>query len=478
MSGTKEFNASPTISRFIKSRALIKGIIGPFGSGKSVGCVMGLASLAAMQEPSADGVRHSRFAVIRNTYRQLQDTTMNTVFDWFPNGYAGKYRPSEHRYILEYGDIKSELLFRALDRPEDVDNLLSLELTGAWLNEYREIPFDVLVNLLGRVGRYPGDKKARMRTIMMDTNPPPMGSPWYDLFEESLDPAVEAALSRALANSVDGDRPLLELFRQPGGKDENAENLENLPEGYYDTMIALNADKGDDWVNVHVHAQYGPDPSNLPVFPQYRASLHAPDPFVYKLNPGAQVYIGMDFGRTPACVLCQQMPNLRWAVFAEVVTENCTTEEFVPKLDALLHRWGLTKEDVMIFGDPAGGYGTEQDRRTSFDILRQNGYVVHAGAKSPEVRLGAIRGLLSTLIEGVPALVINKAECPTLARGFASEYKYSRNQEGEMKPEPRKNKYSHPHDALQHLLGRFKSGKAHKPQDTILPKNKPWTPYA
>lgn len=475
----KAFNAAPTISQYIQSRALIRGIIGPFGSGKSVGSVMALVRMMHQQEPDENGLRHSRMAIIRNTYRQLQDTTLNTVFDWLPNGVAGRYKPSEHKYVIEYGDIRSEWLFRALDRPEDVDNLLSLEITGAWINEYREIVMEVLVNLLGRIGRFPDTKTSRMRGIVMDSNPPFMGSDWYELFEEGIDPSVAAALEDALSDSVDGPRPLLEYFKQPGGKSPDAENLENLPDGYYDTLVALNADRGEDWVNVHVHSEYGPDPSNLPVYPQYRSDIHSPDPFPYTINPGLPYYVGMDFGRTPAAVLLQQMRNLRWVVFSELVTENCTTSEFIPLVEAWLQRWNIPRSEVVCYGDPAGAYGAEQDRTTSFQLLRAAGFTIHAGAKVPETRLGAVRELLTKLIEGVPALVVDRRECPTLARGFAGEYKYRRNQEGEMHPEPRKNRYSHPHDALQHLLGRFKTRPVSAGlQDTIIPKAKPWSPYA
>jgi hypothetical protein len=51
--------------------------------------------------------------------------------------------------------VHIEWLFRALDRPNDVKKLLSLELTGGWINECREMPRSVVDMLQGRVGRYP-----------------------------------------------------------------------------------------------------------------------------------------------------------------------------------------------------------------------------------------------------------------------------------------------------------------------------------
>ena len=40
------------------------------------------AVATAEQERGPDGVRHTRFAVIRNTYRELEDTTRKTFEKW------------------------------------------------------------------------------------------------------------------------------------------------------------------------------------------------------------------------------------------------------------------------------------------------------------------------------------------------------------------------------------------------------------
>ena len=45
-------------------------------------------------------------------------------------------------------DLDLEVIFLALDRPEDVKKLLSLELTGIWINEAREIPKVLLMRVL------------------------------------------------------------------------------------------------------------------------------------------------------------------------------------------------------------------------------------------------------------------------------------------------------------------------------------------
>ena len=60
-----------------------------------------------------------------------------------------------YTHFMNIGDVELEVIFLALDRPEDVKKLLSLELTGIWINEAREIPKSIIDACTMRVGRYP-----------------------------------------------------------------------------------------------------------------------------------------------------------------------------------------------------------------------------------------------------------------------------------------------------------------------------------
>ena len=170
-----DYEHVPTIRDFSRDNNFIRGLMGPFGSGKSSGCVIEIIRRAQAQQPGPDGVRRTRWAVIRNTYPQLKDTTVKTFHQWFAPESFGKWTPSSHDYkITGIKGCEIEIMFRALDRPEHVANLLSLELTGAWVNEAREIPWTIIKALRGRVGRYPAarDGGPSWFGIIMDTNPP------------------------------------------------------------------------------------------------------------------------------------------------------------------------------------------------------------------------------------------------------------------------------------------------------------------
>ena len=427
----------PTIWLFSQSRKFIRGLMGPFGSGKSSGCVMELVQWAARQ-PAVEAVRRSRFAVVRNTYRQLSDTSIKTWLDWLPDGEFGTYAKSDHNYLLrmpldDATVVESEILFRALDRPEHVSNLLSLELTGAWVNEAREIPWAVIKALQGRVGRYPSirDGGCVDPGLIMDTNPPDDDSWWYKLFEVDC------------ADNV-------EIFKQPSGRSPEAENLRNLPPGYYENQMK-GADP--DYIRVYVDGLYGYVKDGKPVFSEYNDGLHCA---VIEPITDVPIKCGWDFGLAPACVFTQLLPDGRWAIFEELCGDDIGISTFA---DAVLQ---LRAErfrgySFMDYGDPAGAQRSamtaDRDAKTCFDILRGKGIGIEPGEQNLTIRLESVKRPLNTLRSGKPQLILHP-RCTMLRKGFAGRYQYRRirvaGSAERYHDEPEKNEYSHPHDALQY----------------------------
>src|SRR3990167_10406322 len=219
------------LKAFAGSLAFVRGIMGPFGSGKSTVCVMEILKRSVEQQPGPDGVRRTRWAIIRNTYPELKSTTIKTWNFWIPTSWGKMNFGSPITHRLKTPTLDIEILFLALDQPDDSKKLLSLEITGAWVNEARQIDKAVIDALTARVGRYPAklDGGATWSGIIMDTNPPDDQSWWY---------------SAAEIEKPDG----WEFFRQPGGLTPEAENIENLPENYYDRQIA---GKTSDWIAVN-----------------------------------------------------------------------------------------------------------------------------------------------------------------------------------------------------------------------------------
>lgn len=406
--------------------------MGPIGSGKSTACVMEILRRSAEQAPDNGGVRRSRWAVVRNTYPELKTTTIKTWHQWMPPeiGHWRDEGPPTHH--VKTHDLDMEVMFVALDRPQDVRKLLSMELTGAWVNEAREIPKAVLDGLTGRVGRYPPvrDGGATWSGIIMDTNPPDSDHWWYRLAEEER---------------PDG----FAFFRQPSGLAPNAENIQFLPAGYY-TRAALG--KGEDWVKVYVRGEYGFVRDGKPVYPEFVDALHA-----VEIAPDKRfdLHVGIDFGLTPAAVFVQRTPTGCARVVGELVTQDMGAMRFGELLHAeLAGRYnGFTIGSIT--GDPAGDIRAQTDETTPFDMLRAckvNAFP--ALTNDFNMRREAVAQPLSRLVDGKPGLVVSTG-CRWLRKAMAGAYCYRRVQvsgQERYRDVPDKGEYSHVAEALQYAM--------------------------
>lgn len=439
------FNDVPTIKKFYLSNKKIRAICGPYGSGKSSGCVITMLRHTCEQMPDPHGVRRTRWVIVRNTYRQLKDTTKKTIDYWLR---FAEWRESEFKYILKFRlqdntIVESEWLLRALDRPEHIANLLSLEITGAWLNEAREIPKEIFDAIEGRL-RYPPtirDKDGKVLYgptwlgILLDTNPPDEDHWFYKYFEENRPEKAE-------------------IFHQPSGLSPEAENIRNLPPNYYQDLCV---GKDQDWIDVYVHGKYGSVRSGKPVFSLYNDEIHcAKEPLAPLM--GFPLIIGMDFGLTPAAVILQKPPR-RLFVLDEVVAEEAIDViEFIRYmlLPFIEEREYYRSKNFIIVGDPAGKARSQVDGRSVFEAINQLGVRAYpAYTNSLQIRLNAVNQYLTRLDtfagEMKPAFLLSPT-CRMLRQAMKGKYRMKRVATGtDMYSDiPVKDKWSHVADALQY----------------------------
>jgi hypothetical protein len=429
--------AGPVIEAFHKSTAFVRMLMGPFGSGKSVAAVMEMLWRAAEQQPAPDGKRYTRWAVIRSTYPELSTTTIKTFQQWVPRELGTLRAQPPMSFHIRVGDIDAEFLFLALDREDDVRKLLSLELTGAWINEAREVPKAVFEALTGRVGRFPQMSIGgpSWSGVILDTNPPDTEHWLYHAFEN-------------------GERPAdWEIFKQPSGLSPDAENRANLPANYYERLAA---GKDEDWVRVYVHGEYGFVREGQPVFPMFRDSVHV-GPEALPPIPGLPIALGVDFGLTPAAVFGQRLPDGRWHIFDEFVCDNAGVIRLAEGLTAYVRATYPDNPIAAVFGDPAGNIRSQNDEKTALEILREHtGWKVRpAPSNDWTMRREVAVAALNRMIDGKPGFLLSP-KCPMLRKGFAGGYHYRAIRASitgrQYDEKPQKNEYSHPHDALQYLL--------------------------
>lgn len=420
----------------------VRLIMGPVGSGKSTVCVVEIFRRSAQMPVCTDGYRRSRWCVVRNTNQQLRQTTFATWKQWFPPGVAGVWKESEKTFYLNVGDIRAEILFLPLDTPDDAQRLLSLELTGVFFNEAREIAPELIIAAFSRLGRYPSKamlppgSDAPWYGMIMDTNPPSRDSFIYEKFEEECPEGWE-------------------IFKQPGGLDPKAENRDNLPPTYYEDMMS---GATEDWINVHVHGQYGRSLVGRPVFENtFKRAFHVSDEILSPIRlEGPTVYIGMDFGRTPAAVIGQRDWRNRLNVLDALYVENIGLERFLNNHLKPLLREKFPYNQYLVIGDPAGWAKSQLSEESAGDVLRKCGLqAVRAPTNDIDRRIQAVESLLSQQTDGGPMLLFSSentsAGMKHLIGALDGGYKYKRRTDGSYDTTPMKDKFSHCADATQYL---------------------------
>jgi hypothetical protein len=443
----------PTVSAYMRSDARHRWILGPFGSGKSVGSQFEIPRRAAMQRASIlDSQKKTRIAVVRNTMPQLRDTTMKTFFDWFPNGSLGEYHGLTKTYHIKKDDLNCEVIFRALDDEADVSNLLSIELTAAYLNEFRDIRREIVEALDGRLGRYPRMSDGGPTWIGMwgDSNMPEIGSYWHNMLE-GFDP--DDGKTKKPNGWEKFVQPPAMIRTAPGEYRLNpaAENLANLPPQYYENLIK---NKTEDYIRTYVMCEYGRSKGGKPVHPMFNRLIHvAKQPIIPNRNN--LLLISADFGLTPAMVLKQQDAFGRVLTLDSITTFGMGIERAIETRLLPLLRRKYDGFDMFVTGDPSGGRGSEADETSCADIFRRYknkglGKVKLAWTNNPIHRQGATDHFLSMLVDrGMPAYQIDPG-ATELISALEGGYMFKKFKDGRPSSDVEKNEWSHVGEANEY----------------------------
>jgi len=422
-----------TTAQFIACSSDVQVLTGPVGSGKSSAAAFKLMRLAMNTLRGRDGVRRSRSIIIRNTYRELADSCIRTFFHWVPRG-AGEWREADMEFrIRQPGVHDHQFMFRAFDSAADVGKLLSTEYSYAWLSEARELPEELMHMLPARL-RFPSQQNTPgfCGKVLIESNPSDL-SHW--LYRVGIE-----------------ERPQgWSVFQQPSGLSPEAENVQNLPAGYYQSLIAS---RPRAWVDCFVHGKWVFYSSDMPVFPEWIGSRHIARQVLDPVS-GERVVIGLDFGLTPAAVFLQRSAAGQWRVLDELCTDNMGAARFALELRHLINA-RYKSSPVEIWGDPAGEQRAQTDEATPYQILAAKGIeATPAPTNDWTTRRESVAALLNASdMSGGPALLVSPA-CRILSRGMAGDYRYKRIQvsgTARYGQEPVKTSSSHACDALGYAL--------------------------
>jgi len=520
LSSTWTYETSPIAWRYKNDRGFAAFIIGPVGSGKSVPSLQRIIDLGKEQARSSDGIRHSRFAVVRNTMPELRATTAVTYNQIYPDSAFGEIiwrSPATHVIAPRGSDLDIEVNLIALDKPKDVKKLLSLELTGAFINEVREVPRSVIARMSERVGRFGiNERPSTWSGLWADSNPPDADH-WLYTWDQ-----VERPAGYTFYNQPPG---VLEVKPYMGGVEINDENFPEyqgmrltsalcliyyrgkvqrvdcpievikaadrywMVNPWMENLVALSkVDAGTnplgarsyygralggktlEEIQSYLQGVYTFVSDGRRVIPQYNAQVHSRE-FVPVL-PDEPILGGMDIGGgtlQPSCLLFQKHPRGVYLAHREVVCFDMGVKRFGELIGEALQKHFPTHVERgligMFWGDPAGEKRDEIFETASFDFLRSEFDMTCEAAPSqdPKMRQAALSAPCERLIDGKPGLLLNKTGCPTLHKGLMGAWHFKRlavSGEERFADKPSKNDESHICDGAGY--GFLGAGEFHK----------------
>ena len=433
------YSPPPSVAGFFLGEKFIELIVGPVGSTKTTAAIMKIAYHASQMAPCRDGIRRSKAVWVRNTKEQLKDTSVPDFLRWFPDGLAGAYIRTDFKFLLRFGNVECEVLFRGLDDHNDVRRLLSLQTSFGIIDEFREINQAVFDALQGRVGRYPSKLDNGVGCVTDD------GRPNMHIWGASNPPDMETSWELLLTEPPDN----VGVHFQPSGMSAEADWLEYLPQDYYANLMK---GKSEDWIDVYIHAKFGKTLAGLPVYRTFRPDFHiAKSPLIPIRLSERPLIIGMDFGLNPSATINQLDIRARFLTYDALTSDNMGIERFLSsKLKPLLAS-KYAGFPVVVIGDPAGQARAQTDERTCFDMVRRAGLkVIAARTNVTAARVAAVEKFLNRQIDGGAARLLCPEGAKPLITAYRGGYRYRIKKNGESEDNPDKGLYSHIADADQY----------------------------
>lgn len=446
---------APTINKFHNDRSKFfhRMIMGPRGSSKSVGCAHEIILSTLASAPTCLNKRQSRWLIGRDTVGELLTTTLKTIEGWFGFDQFGwrlnKQAPITATLSFFCQGIKTEieLIFISFDRPAAARKALSLELTGAYFNEASTIPNSALEEVTGSIGRFPAiavkkEGSYYYHGIIYDTNAFSTYHPFYQRFYIDNNP------SHAFYVQPGG---LLEYEDKKFKPNLEAENLNNLPNGYYEQM---SQGMSLEFVRTRICNKFGTYEVGKPVHPEF-SEINMVNDLSIDFRFG--IWLSHDFGGTNATLVAQFIEGKLFVIKELIGYKEGLIEFQKTKVMGYLRTEAKGVDIEKSIGDCADNYG-HITASYSIETVEKtlNIKTQPALTNNIKARIDAVDSLiLKRFGDGTSGLVISKKGCPVLCEGMMGKYclKIQKNSTGSRiveKPD-KLTQYSHPADCLQYL---------------------------
>jgi hypothetical protein len=419
---------------------------------------MDLMSRAYNQTPF-NGLRRTKFGVLRNTAAQLKSTVKPLIDEWLvtipleTGGAAlGEWRLTDSTFeikqrLADGTRVHCELALLAADTPDDVRRLLSLQLSAAWVEEAREIDEEVFKGLLGRVSRFPSRVAGGVSYpgVICSTNAPALNTFWHK------------TMVKPPSN--------MKVFIQPAAVDEDgvvnpeAENLEYLADDYYYNLMESNS---EEWCDVYLRNKFGVGNAGQAVYrTTFKRKFHVSDAPLIALPGSAYPFVvGMDNGLQAAATVMQGDPRGRVRVLSECFVPEGQTMGVETYLDRLLvphlaNTYKARKEAFMFILDPACFQRSQVNEATIAQAVQARGFkVLKASTNDPDKRQASLEGLLNRAVDGGAGLLIDPG-CVHLIEGLEWGFRFKKTLNGQQSTTRDKTHHSHQVESCEYAAGHF-----------------------
>ncbi|MEO0249143.1 MAG: hypothetical protein ABIN58_06285, partial [candidate division WOR-3 bacterium] len=389
--------------------------------------------LHAFEQP--EECRPIPWAIVRDTWRNLERTTLRSIIFPHPGSFAEKLRPlirisGGGEKVFIPGILEIELF--GVDSLGDLNRFQSMQLAGLWLEEpspaVQEIGggLDERVLTMGVSSlRYP----CKWVTVQVTGNYPDESHWVWQRY---------------------GVKKLGRLIRIPRGENPH------LPAGYREMMEqAFSGDKG--LLDRLVYGQPGFVQQGEPVVPNYNPEIHRAK-VVLEPYPGARGYRFWDGWLNPTCVVAQLIPSGQLQILEVFTGERMgmlqLVREFVKPAMKTRYKAIYEWEDI---GDPTiANYDQsnfDYNQTAAAVIERELDTIFRPGERLWQPRREALRTAFS-IVEPFPFVVLSGGEkTEILHKALRGGWHYRVLPSGGVAAKvPVKDKYSHCGDALSYGL--------------------------
>jgi hypothetical protein len=414
------FNPNPIQNAFITSTALADLFSSRAGEGKSTALAWAFFYFTRAN-PGANLV------MIRDTFTNLEKTTMKSFFEWFPPGVFGDYHATKKEFVWREGVAKGSVSFIGIEDPADASKLLSWEIAG----------------------------------FGMDEPAPAFGSAGIDeaVFDLAMtrmrQPGMSHYIAKLATNNPDESHWTFRKFVSPGiegfrlHQPTNPENINNLPENYYENIRKTLAHRPD-LVRRFVDGEFGFQSEGVAVTPQWSDRVHLANGLV--AIPRRDIHLLWDFGLNPTCIVTQKTPLGHWNILDSAVGEGIGVTELIGDIVKPLLADRYRGNPLSHIGDPQG---VQREQSSSLNsavrvIKQELGGTYRAGPQKWPPRRDAIQSVLTKMVGGRGVVQVDRQRAPEVWFALRGGWHYHKARTGVVSADPKKNIHSHPADAMSY----------------------------